>query len=106
MYPVSRARNVAPHPNVSKGVRPAREIRNDLESATERRTVLWEELSEGLDPQKSAEAAALSKRIEELWAELRASQARARFGPSEDIIARARAEDRLDRESRRLRKAA
>jgi hypothetical protein len=87
-------------------VRAPHEIRKDLEAATERRTALWEDLSKGLDMQKSAEAAALSKRIEELWAELRTSQARARFGPSEDIIARARAEDRLDRESRRLRKAA
>jgi hypothetical protein len=87
-------------------VRTAQEIRKDLEAASERRTALWEDLSEGLDVGKSGEAAALSRRIEELWAELRASEARARFGPSEDIIARARAEDRLDRESRRLRKAA
>ncbi|MDQ3891023.1 MAG: hypothetical protein M3312_10825 [Actinomycetota bacterium] len=82
------------------------EIRKELDEASERRVRLWEELSVGLDPAKSAEAAALSGRIAALWAELRAAQARARFGPAEDIIARARAEDRLDRESRRLREAA
>ncbi len=82
------------------------EIRKELDEASERRARLWEELSVGLDPAKSAEAAALSARIEALWAELRAAHARARFGPAEDIIARARAEDRLDRESRRLREAA
>ena len=87
-------------------MRPLTEIRKELDEASERRAALWEELSHGVDPQKSAEVAALSKRIEELWAELRGAQVRARFGPSERIIARARAEDRLDREARRLRNAA
>ena len=82
------------------------EIRRELDEASERRADAWEELSQGVNPQKSAEAAALSKRIEELWAELRGAQVRARFGPAETIIARARAEDRLDREARRLRNAA
>ena len=82
------------------------EIRRELDEASERRADVWEELSQGVNPQKSAEAAALSKRIEELWAESRIARARARFGPSEDIITRARAEDRLDREARRYRVAA
>ena len=87
-------------------VRTLTDIRKELDATTNRRSALWEELSEGYDARKSAEAAALSKRIEQLWAEARIARARARFGPSEDIITRARAEDRLDREARRYRVAA
>ena len=87
-------------------MRPIRDIRRDLDQAVERRAAIWDELSEQHDARKSVEAAALSKRIEDLWAELRAAQARARYGPSETIIARARAEERLDRESRRRLKIA
>jgi hypothetical protein len=87
-------------------VRTLTEIRRELDQATEQRSDLWDELSEGHDPVKSAEAARLSRRIEELWAEARVARARARYGPSEEIITRARAHDRLDREARRWREAA
>ena len=82
------------------------DIRRELEAAVERRAALWDELADGYDREKSAEAARLTARIEELWAEQRVARARARYGPSEVIITRARAEDRLDREARRLRTAA
>ena len=81
-------------------------IREELERATERRAELWHELGDGVDPAKSAEAAELSQRIDELWAEARALKAYDRFGPSDAIRARARAEERLERDSRRLEKAA
>ncbi len=82
------------------------DIRRELDEATERRAALWERLSDGYDAATSADAARLSKRIEDLWAEARAARARARYGPSEEIITRARAHDRLDREARRLQTAA
>ena len=87
-------------------MRTTTEIRRELDAATQRRTEIWESLAEGGDRARTDEAAALSRRIEELWAELRVAQAHARFGPAESIIARARAEDRLDREARRLKRAA
>ncbi len=87
-------------------MRNQREIRRELEQAAERRASLWEELAEGHDSVKAAEAARLSRRIEELWIEARLAQAQARYGPSDEIITRARAEDRLDREARRWRTAA
>jgi hypothetical protein len=87
-------------------VRPLAEIRRELDEASARRTALWEDLAEGFDAAKSAEAAALSRRIEQLWIEARIARARARYGPSDEIITRARAEDRLDREARRWRSAA
>jgi hypothetical protein len=49
-----------------------RDIRNELERAVERRAELWHELGDGVDPAKSAEAAELSQKIDELWAEARA----------------------------------
>ena len=82
-------------------VRTIQEIKAELDRATEERAGLWHELSEGRDPVKSTEAARLSQKIEELWAEARAAQARRRFGDPELIHARARAEERLERDTRR-----
>ena len=82
------------------------DIRRDLDVASERRASLWDDLADGFDAEKAAEAGRLTARIEELWAEQRVARARARYGPSEIIITRARAEDRLDREARRLQNAA
>ena len=87
-------------------MRPLAEIRAELDAATERRAELWETLSEGYDSAAASEAAALTQRIEDLWAEARVAKAHVRYGPSKEIITRARAEDRLDREARRWRTAA
>jgi hypothetical protein len=82
------------------------DIRRELDSAIEARAELWEDLSQGHDAAKVAEASRLSRRIDELWAEARSAKAHIRFGSAELILQRARAEDRLERESRRVRKAA
>jgi hypothetical protein len=86
-------------------MRTMREIREELERAVDRRAELWHELGEGVDPAKSAEAAELSQKIDELWAEARALRAFSTFGPTDAIRARARAEERLERDSRRLKAA-
>jgi ion channel len=85
----------------SSMMRTPNEIRAELDSATEERAELWGDLSYQHDASKSDRAAELSELIEELWTELRRAQAHANFGPADEIIARARAEDRLDRESER-----
>jgi hypothetical protein len=77
------------------------DIRADLDEAVDRRAEIWHELGQGSDPAKSAEVKRLSSHIEELWAEARATEARNRFGAPELIQARARAEERLERDSRR-----
>jgi hypothetical protein len=87
-------------------MRPLNEIRREIDEATERRRELWDDLAEGLNPEKSAEAAELTRQIEVLWDETRVAKAYIRYGPSDEIITRARAHDRLDREARRLRTAA
>jgi hypothetical protein len=87
-------------------MRTIQEIRTDLERTTERRADLWEELGHGRDEVKATEAARLSGLINDLWAELRTVKARARWGDPELIQRRARAEERLERDSLRIRKAA
>ncbi len=86
-------------------MRTMNDIRDELERAVERRAQLWHELNGGVDPSKSSQAAELSEKIDELWAEARALRAFDRFGPSDEIRARARAEERLERDSRRLKAA-
>ena len=87
-------------------MRTIQEIQSDLERTTERRGELWEELGHGRDEAKATEAARLSGLINDLWAELRAVKAQARWGDPELIQRRARAEERLERDSLRIRKAA
>ena len=87
-------------------MRSIQEIRAELDRAAENRAELWEELGQGVDPAKSAEAHRLSDLIEDLWAELRAVHAHQRWGSSELIRRRAMAEERLERDSLRIRKAA
>ena len=81
------------------------DIRAELDRAVARRSELWRELGEGGDPAKSAEAAGISKEIDALWAESRELRARTRFGDANVIRARARTEERLEREGRRLKAA-
>ena len=81
-------------------MRTIEDIRAELSRTIDQRGELWHELGEGADAAKSAEAARLSSRIEELWAEARAAQVQRRFGPPELIQARARTEERLEREAR------
>jgi hypothetical protein len=74
------------------------EIKQEREALTARRSELWKELSNGADPEKSAEVASLNERIDQLWHEARVVASELRFGDPNRIIARARAEERLERE--------
>ena len=78
-------------------MRSLRDIRSEIERATERRSQLWHTLSQGHDAAAAAELAALSARIDELWEEHRIARARIRFGDRDRIVARARTEERLSR---------
>jgi hypothetical protein len=73
------------------------EIHTEIERLSERRAELWRILGQGFDAAASAELQAVQARLEELWAEHRALRARVRFGDREKIVARARAEERLER---------
>jgi galactokinase/mevalonate kinase-like predicted kinase len=73
------------------------EIHAEIEAATERRAELWHVLSEGHDAALAAELRELEERIAALWDEHRTLKARARFGDRDEIIKRARHEERLAR---------
>ena len=80
-------------------MRTLNDIKLELDAAAARRAELWKRLSDtGADEAASAEVAELSERIEALFQEARIVKSRARFGEQAAIIARARAEERLDRE--------
>jgi hypothetical protein len=73
------------------------QIKSEIDSATERRAELWHLLSQGHDPALADELHALEERLASLWDEHRAVKAQARFGDRDEIIRRARHEERLAR---------
>jgi septation ring formation regulator EzrA len=72
-------------------------INESIEKLSEERQELWQRLSEGLDPEARQELKAIDERLEQLWQDLRKEKARLRFGERDEIVRRARAEERLDR---------
>lgn len=74
-----------------------KDIHDEIERLSEQRQELWHRLSEGLDPGVRDRIKAIDARLEELWQALRTEKARLRFGEREDIVRRARAEERLER---------
>ena len=73
------------------------EIHEEIDALSERRRELWRTLGEGRDEAVAGELKELDERLAKLWDEHRALRARVRFGERERIIARARAEERLER---------
>ena len=73
------------------------QIRTEIERATERRADLWHALSEGHDSETAAEVKNLEERLQRLWDEERMLRAHLRFGNRDEIIKRARHEERLAR---------
>jgi hypothetical protein len=72
-------------------------IHSEIDELSDRRTELWHLLSEGRDPVLAEELKQLEARLEELWNAHRMERARLRFGERDEIVRRARAEERLDR---------
>jgi hypothetical protein len=72
-------------------------IHAEIDELSERRVALWNSLSQGRDPEVVDQIKALDARLDELWARVRAERARIRFGERDEIVRRARAEERLER---------
>ena len=72
-------------------------IHAEIDALSAERAQLWRRLSGGRDPQTMEEIKSLDVRLQELWAGIRAERARIRFGEREEIVKRARAEERLER---------
>jgi hypothetical protein len=73
------------------------QIHEEIEGLSETRQELWQRLSSGLDPSVKDEIKVLDDRLQELWQALRLEKARLRFGERDEIVRRARAEERLER---------
>ncbi len=73
------------------------QIHTEIERISEERQVLWQRLSDGLDTSVQTQIRDLDERLQELWQTLRVEKARLRFGEREEIVRRARAEERLER---------
>ena len=73
------------------------EIHAEIEHLSEQRTELYTELSRGRIDAVRQEIKEIDERLQALWDEHRAERARIRFGERDEIVRRARAEDRLDR---------
>jgi len=90
------AGNVTHMPSVTEDVT-LNQIHDSIEQLSEERQELWQRLSEGLDPEVKSELKDIDDRLQELWQQLRTEKARLRFGERDEIVRRARAEERLDR---------
>lgn len=73
------------------------EIKNEIDRLSGRRTEVMRALSEGYDATLHAEHQRLEEQIAELWEEQRFARATLRHGDRDQIIQRARQEERLSR---------
>jgi hypothetical protein len=73
------------------------EIHAEIEQLSEDRSELWHRLSAGRDSETAAEIKRLDAVLDDLWDEYRGTRATMRFGDRSRIVARARAEERLER---------
>jgi LytS/YehU family sensor histidine kinase len=73
------------------------QIHTEIERLSEERQELWQRLSEGLDQSVQSQIKDLDDELERLWQLLRVEKARLRFGERDEIVRRARAEERLER---------
>jgi hypothetical protein len=72
-------------------------IREQIDELSAQRSELWHSLSDGRNPETMAAIKQLDEQLEALWNDDRAERARIRFGEREQIVKRARAEERLER---------
>jgi hypothetical protein len=72
-------------------------IHTEIDALSVERADLWHRLAGGRDPKIIEAIKSLDERLQHLWEAHRAERARIRFGERDDIVKRARAEERLER---------
>lgn len=82
---------------VTRDMRTLEAIHQEIEVLSEERSELWHRLSAEYDPAVRDDIRRLDEKLDALWDEHRALRARLRFGDREQIVARARVEERLER---------
>ena len=78
-------------------MRTIHEIHDEIERLSEVRGELWQSLSQGRQQAIVDEIKHIDEQLVTLWNEHRAERARIRFGERDDIVRRARQEERLER---------
>ena len=78
-------------------MRTIHEIHDEIERLSEVRGELWQNLSRGRQQAIVDEIKHIDEQLVTLWDEHRAERARIRFGERDDIVRRARQEERLER---------
>ena len=73
------------------------EIHAEIERLSEVRTELWQTLAAGRQQAVIDEIKLIDEQLVALWDEHRAERARIRFGERDEIVRRARQEERLER---------
>jgi hypothetical protein len=72
-------------------------IHKEIDALSVERAELWHRMAGGRDLETMEEIKRLDSRLQALWEAHRAERARIRFGERDDIVKRARAEERLER---------
>ena len=78
-------------------MRTIQEIHAEIERLSEARGELWQQLSRGREQAVVDQIKDIDEQLLTLWDEHRAERARIRFGERDDIVRRARQEERLER---------
>jgi ABC-type phosphate transport system auxiliary subunit len=78
-------------------MRTFQQIHQEIEHLSEERAGLYQQLSAEYDAAVVADIHRLDAELDRLWDEHRALRARVRFGDRNQIVARARVEERLER---------
>jgi hypothetical protein len=72
-------------------------IHTEIDQLSARRVELWHALPGARDSAVADEIKQIDEKLTELWEAHRAERARIRFGERDEIVKRARAEERLER---------
>ena len=83
--------------DVFRDMRTIHDIHAEIERLSEVRAELWHLLSHGRQQALVDEIKQIDDQLVTLWDEHRAERARIRFGERDDIVRRARQEERLER---------
>ncbi len=97
LFSLPRGWNPLGRDGVVPGMRTIHEIHAEIERLSEERTELWQTLSYGRQQVVIDEIKHIDEQLVTLWDEHRAERARIRFGERDDIVRRARQEERLER---------
>jgi hypothetical protein len=92
-----RARNAGYGSLVMSVMRKLTEIKQEIDRLSDRRADVLHDLSVGYDAELAAEHHRLEETIAALWEEQRATRATIRNGDRDEIIQRARHDERLSR---------